>query len=363
MRTFEIQGANSVSRLLVGEKLTNMAKFLPDARTVIITDTVVRRLYQDKFPDVDVIAIGCGEKIKTLDTVRRIYEQLIDLNMDRGGFIVGIGGGIVCDVAGFAASTYLRGVRYGFVASTLLAQVDASVGGKNGVNFGGFKNMVGVFNQPDFVICDMELLATLDQRQRLCGFAEIIKHALIADGDMFHYLERHCMSALALNPQVIEKLVCDSVRIKSEVVAKDEYEQGERRKLNFGHTIGHALEKTTGILHGEAVGVGMVAAAAFSAAKGFLSSDDLARITTLISQYHLPTKINVASERLFEGMQKDKKRAGQKIHFVFLRRIGEASVESVTLDELNQLLAALPSQLVNKTHPPAIKRKPLNITC
>ncbi len=352
MRTFEIQGANHISRLLVGEKLAHLAAYLPDARTVIITDTVVSRLYQDKFPDVDVIAIGCGEKIKTLDTVSRIYEQLIDLNMDRGGFIMGIGGGIVCDVAGFAASTYMRGVRYGFVASTLLAQVDASVGGKNGVNFGGYKNMVGVFNQPDFVICDMDLLATLDQRQRLCGFAEIIKHALIADSDMFDYLEKQYLSALALNTEVIEKLVCDSIRIKSEVVARDEYEQGERRKLNFGHTIGHALEKTTGIPHGEAVAIGMVAAAAFSAAKGFLSSDDLTRITTLISQYQLPTRINVASERLFTVMRKDKKRAGEKIHFVFLRRIGEAFVESVSLDELNQLLAALPSQFVNKPHPP-----------
>jgi len=339
MQTFEIRGSINISRLIIGEKLTNLSTYLPESQTVIITDTVVKRLYQHMFPQAEVITIGCGEKIKTLDTVRQIYEQLIASDMDRTGFIVGIGGGIVCDITGFVASTYMRGLRFGFVASTLLAQVDASVGGKNGVNLGGFKNMVGVFNQPDFVICDITLLPTLANRENLCGFAEIIKHALIADADMFRYLEENSSQALALNPQVIEKLVADSIRIKSGVVTRDEHEQGERRKLNFGHTIGHALEKTTGIPHGEAVSVGMAAATALSAAKGFLSSQDAMRITDLIRCYQLPTHSDVHFEQLYAAMQKDKKRTGEKIRFVFLKRLGEALVEALTFDELNELLS------------------------
>jgi len=337
MQTFEIQGNNKMSRLIIGEKLTNLETYLPKTRTVIITDTIVERLYGRLFPQVEVITVGCGEKTKTLDTVHRIYEQLIALDMDRSGFIVGIGGGIVCDITGFAASTYMRGVRFGFVASTLLAQADASVGGKNGVNFGGFKNMVGVFNQPDFVICDTTLLPTLAKPELLCGFAEIIKHALIADAGMFQYMEENCSEALALNPQIIEKLVSASIKIKAAVVSLDEHEQGERRKLNFGHTIGHALEKTSGIPHGEAVSIGMAAATALSFAKGFISSEDVTRINDLIKRYHLPVSSDVAPEQLFAAMRKDKKRTGDKIRFVFLKRLGEAWVEVITLDELKKL--------------------------
>ena len=166
-----------------------------------------------------------------------------DCEADRASFIVGIGGGIVCDVTGYAASTYLRGLKFGFVASTLLAQVDAAVGGKNGVNWEGYKNMIGVFNQPDFVICDPLLLRTLPRREVLSGMAEVVKHALIADAGLFSYLEENGSGVLDLRPEVMERLVCDSVRIKSSIVNRDEREKGERRLLNFGHTFGHALEK------------------------------------------------------------------------------------------------------------------------
>ena len=182
------------------------------------------------------MTVGAGESAKTLDTAGRLYEELMALSVDRSGFIVAVGGGIVCDVAGFVASTYLRGIRFAFVASTLLAQVDASVGGKNGVNVGGYKNMVGVFNQPEFVICDPHLLGTLPQNEILCGAAEIIKHAAIADSALFGYLEENSHRLFDLDEAVVEKLVYDSVLIKSGVVNRDEKETGERRKLNFGHT-------------------------------------------------------------------------------------------------------------------------------
>ena len=176
MKKLQIQGATGQSTLMVGESLQNLNAHLPGRQPIIITDESVHRLYAAQFPPGHVITIGGGENIKTLDTVSRIYAEMVTIEADRSSWIVGIGGGIVCDIAGFVASTYMRGVPFGFVPSTLLAQVDASVGGKNGVNFGGYKNMVGTFNQPDFVLCDLDLLQSLPAEQLQCGFAEIVNN-------------------------------------------------------------------------------------------------------------------------------------------------------------------------------------------
>lgn len=338
MQTLEVRGAAGISRILVGEPLERLQTHIPAGKPVIITDTTVARLYGNRFPDGRVITIGIGEKIKTLDTVRRIYEELVGLEVDRSDFLIGIGGGIVCDITGFVASTYLRGIRFGFVSTTLLAQVDASVGGKNGVNFGGFKNIVGVFSQPEFVICDMALLETLPRKERLCGFAEIIKHGLIADTAMVRFLEENADRALALESNVIEKLVFDSVAIKAGVVSRDERETGERRKLNFGHTIGHALEKLTGIAHGEAVGIGMAVAATCSVRNGLLRPKAAERIRDLIARYGLSTRPAAEPARIIDAMRKDKKREGEVIHFVFLDRIGHARVVPVGLEALSALI-------------------------
>ena len=216
------------------------------------------------------------------DAVRKHHGIDIDV-------VVGIGGGIVCDICGFVASTFLRGVRFGFVATTLLAQVDASVGGKNGVNFGGYKNMVGTFNQPEFVLCDLDLLRSLPEEQLQCGFAEIVKHAAIADAGMFEALEKDAERALALDPMVIEGLVYDSLVIKSTIVNQDEKETGERRKLNFGHTFGHAIEKVTGVPHGQAVSAGMVLAAGLSHQRGLITASEKDRLCALLEQLNLPT--------------------------------------------------------------------------
>jgi len=339
MKTLEIHGSTGPSRILVGEDIRNAGSYLPDkAQVIIITDTNVRKLYQKDFPDAPVIEIGTGEGIKTLETVNDIFRQLLEMEADRSAFILGIGGGIVCDITGFAASTYLRGVDFGFVSSTLLSQVDASVGGKNGVNFSGYKNMVGVFRQPDFVICDMNLLKTLPEREILCGFAEIVKHAAIADSAMFGWMETHWEKALSLDTDAIEKLVHDSVRIKSGIVNQDEKEKGERRKLNFGHTFGHAVEKITKIPHGQAVSVGMTVAAALSVRRGYLKSEDADRIRTLLTNLKLPTRISLDREKVLDALKKDKKRKGGSIHFVLLRHIGEAIVEEIRIKELEDVI-------------------------
>jgi len=338
MKTLEIHGSTGDSFIYVGEILRNLEKYIPSKNVVLITDTNVRQFYENDFPPHPVITIDTGEKIKNLDTVRDIYEKLVAVGADRSTFIVGLGGGIVCDIAGFVASTYLRGVRFGFVSSTLLSQVDASVGGKNGVNFKGYKNMVGVFNQPEFVICDLNLLNTLPEKEILNGMAEIVKHGAIEDADLFAYLEEYSQKALSLDIEVIEKLVYDSIVIKSAIVNQDELEKGARRKLNFGHTFGHAFEKTTAVPHGEAVSVGMVMASALSVKRGRLSAEDAGRIKTLLQRIGLPVNIHTEGKRVFDALKKDKKRKGDHIYFVLLNEIGNAFVDQIPINELEAVI-------------------------
>ncbi len=338
MQQIEIQGKTRHSNIFVGERLENLASYLHQKQVVIITDDNVAGFYEKDFPNAHVIRIGTGEGIKTLETVAQIYQQLISLDTDRSGFLVGIGGGIVCDITGFVASTYLRGVRFGYVPTTLLAQVDASVGGKTGVNFMGYKNMVGVFNQPEFVICDPGVLKTLPQKDLISGFAEIVKHAAIADPDYFALLEREAQNALSLNPEVLEQVIYKSVAIKADIVNRDETEKGERRKLNFGHTFGHAVEKTIGLPHGEAVSIGMMVAAQLSGTRGMITENDVDRIRDLLSRFNLPIKADMGIEKIIDAMERDKKREGDGIHFVLLSKIGAAVVEKITIADLVRVI-------------------------
>jgi 3-dehydroquinate synthase len=341
MKTIRIHGDTGASTILVGEVLESIGKYAPLEKTVVITDTNVRRHYQKDFPPCEIIEIKSGEKIKTLDTVKEIYQRLTEIEADRSSFIVAIGGGVVCDIAGFVASTYMRGVRFGFVSTTLLSQVDASVGGKNGVNLGGYKNMVGVFNQPEFVICDLNLLKTLPEKDLLSGFAEIVKHAIIGDPELFSYLEENYERGLSLDTDVINRLVCDSIVIKSSIVNRDEKETGERRKLNFGHTFGHAIEKTTGASHGEAISAGMVIASVLSNKRGYLSAEDAEKIEGLLEKLKLPTRLPFDLGTVLDALGKDKKRNGDSINFVLLRAIGHAVVEKISIKELETAISDL----------------------
>jgi len=338
MMTLEIHGNTGDSTILLGESIKNLQKYIPAQAGLIITDNNVRHYYSRDFPPCDVIEIGTGEEIKNLETVRNIYEKLLELGTDRSSFIVAIGGGIVCDIAGFVASTYLRGVRFGFVSTTLLSQVDASIGGKNGVNLGGYKNMVGVFSQPKFVICDTDLLRTLPKKEVLCGLAEIVKQAAIGDINLFSYLEEHYQKALNLDSDVIERLVYDCLIIKSSIVNKDEREEGGRMVLNFGHTFGHTIEKNLGLPHGEAISTGMVMASALSQKRGYLSGEDVERIKRLLDSLGLPTRVHLNGKKVLDALGKDKKRIGESIHFVLLKGIGSAVVEEIPIRELKHAM-------------------------
>ncbi len=338
MKSIKINSDTGESVVMIGERLENLMAHLPVEYPIIITDLNVHDLWGAHFPQGPIITIGTGEKIKNFDTLGYIFDQLIALEADRSSFILGIGGGIVCDIAGFVASTYMRGLRFGFVSTTLLSQVDASVGGKNGVNFKGYKNMVGVFNQPEFVICDLNVLSTLPREELCCGFAEIIKHGIIADISMFDYIEKHYNQALALDPKIIEKLVYDSVVIKSRIVNQDARERGVRRQLNFGHTFGHAIEKTLQIRHGEAVSAGMVLASELSVKRGNLSEPQAIRLYRLLEKYGLPVQLPYDENEVLTAIKMDKKRDGDHIKFVLLSEIGRAFVDDVPIQELVDLV-------------------------
>jgi len=329
VKIIDVHGSTGNSKVIIGEKLGNLSKYLPEANPIIITDKNVWRHYKNDFPDTEIIKIGSGEKIKNLETVESIYQQLVEIGADRSSYIVGIGGGIVCDIAGFVASTYMRGIRFGFVSSTLLSQVDASTGGKNGVNFCGYKNMVGVFNQPEFVICDQNLLGTLPKDEISCGFAEIVKHAVIKDKKLFEYLEENYKSALCLEEDIIENLIYKSVLIKTAIVNKDEREKGERRKLNFGHTFGHAIEKTARLPHGKSISIGMVLASRLSEKKGFLAKTDVGRIRSLLDNLNLPTRIKMDKGKFLKAIMVDKKKEGDHIYFVLIKGVGKAFVDTI----------------------------------
>ena len=338
MKQMRLDVGSDGSMLAIGESMERLSSYVPRSAKVIVTDATVRALHGHRFPPWNVVEIGIGEGSKTLETVDSIYEAFLQEGLDRSSFVVAVGGGIVCDVAGFAASTYLRGLPFGFVPTTLLAQVDAAVGGKNGVNLKGYKNLVGTFTQPRFVLCDFDVLKTLPREEVANGFAEVIKHAAIADNSLFTFLEAHVEEALSLDSAVTGRIVHDCLRIKGGIVAGDEREKGERRKLNFGHTLGHAFEKVLHLRHGEAVSLGMAAAARLSAARGLLPYEDVDRLERLLVRFGLPIRARSDGDLIWDALIKDKKRDHGQIHFVLLDAIGSARVLPVGNDELKGVL-------------------------
>lgn len=342
MKRFIVQGEIKTSSILVGESLKNIARYLPsDKPIVIITDENINRLYGKLFPNAPAIIMGLGEESKTLATAEYLCRQLIEIGCDRSWFVLGIGGGIVCDVTGFVASIFLRGISFGFVSTSLLSQVDASVGGKNGVNLDGYKNMVGVFNQPKFVICDINMLQTLPLMEISNGLAEIVKHGLIADKKMLDFIAQYSQEALVLNYEVICRLISDSIRIKSSIVQADEHEAGERRKLNFGHTIGHAIEKLEQKGHGRAVAMGIHAAALFSMEYGFISRQEVDWITNLLERLNLPTTLTYPADQIISAVAIDKKKQSNHIYFIFLESLGKVRIEKISYKEINSFIKSV----------------------
>lgn len=334
MTTIQITGKQGISKILTGENISGYRHFCGGKKVVVVTDANVQRLYGHHWNGLPVIVTETGEQAKNLPNIEKIIHELLRLDADRNTFLLGAGGGIVCDMAGFAASIFMRGIGFGYLATTLLAQVDASVGGKNGVNLEGYKNMIGVFNQPEFVICDPDVLQTLPKEEISNGFAEIIKHAIIKDEELFSFLEKNTPNLLNLDKEAVEHVVHTSVKIKASIVNDDEKELGIRRLLNFGHTFGHAIEKASGLNHGKAVSLGMVIASRLSTKMGYLNESDFDRIKELLVKFKLPVDFDLNFAEILDAILKDKKREGGSIHFVLAEKIGKAFIKELSVKEI-----------------------------
>ncbi len=337
--------------VLIGAGLTAQAgdlaaPFLKRRRVAIVADDTVMRLHGGQLVaafarcgiESPVIAVPSGEASKCFAELERVTDELLALELDRGDLIAAFGGGVVGDLAGFAASIYKRGVDFIQIPTTLLAQVDSSVGGKTAIDSPRGKNLIGAFHQPVLVLADLSLLDTLPDREMRAGYAEVIKYAFLGDADFLTWLEANGGKVLARDPQALNHAVAHCVAMKAEIVAEDEKEAGRRALLNLGHTFGHALEAEIGfgeaLLHGEAVALGCAQAFRFSAALGLCPATDAARAEAAIAAAGLPTRMaqiangrSFAADRLLAHMANDKKAEGGNLTFILPRKAGEAFVE------------------------------------
>ena len=322
-------------------------------RICIVTDTVVGPLYagevlravREVSPQVQVYTIPAGEENKTLDEIRGLYRFLVTERYDRSSLLIALGGGVIGDMTGYAAATFLRGIDFVQIPTTLLAQADSSIGGKTGVDFDGFKNMVGAFKMPALVYENVSVLKTLDARQFASGFAEVMKHGLIKDQAYYEWLLAHMKEIRSRVPGVLQAMLRRSNEIKKDVVENDPYEKGERMLLNYGHTLGHAIEKEQNftLTHGECVALGCVAAAHIAKARGWLDSDEYYEIRDMFVPFGLPITVSgVDAERVITLTKSDKKAKGGIPRFVLLKAVGEAVVaEDVTEEEMRAALGEI----------------------
>ncbi len=284
------------------------------------------------------IEIPDGEEYKNSTTLNQLYDNLLAAGVDRGSFVVALGGGVVGDVAGYAAATWMRGIPFVQVPTTLLAQVDSSVGGKTGIDHPKGKNLIGAFYQPRLVLIDVDTLATLDQRQFRAGLAEVIKYGVAVDLPFFEFVEANSAAILAMDPDLLIQMILRSCQLKAEVVELDEKEAGLRAILNYGHTLGHAFESLSGyrgLVHGEAVALGMVLAARVSVAEGMCSQEDFSRIFALITRCGLPVEIpHYDRQQLLKAVSADKKSKGGCITFICNKGIGMYAMSHHTPEEL-----------------------------
>ena len=312
--------------------IAQLKKIVQQKNTVVITDEHVFAGHQKALKSWNSIVLKAGEEYKVQATVDSVIQQLIDMRVDRTWNLVGIGGGVITDMTGYIASVYLRGIAFGFVPTTILGMVDAAIGGKNGIDVGLHKNMVGTINQPQFLLYDVSLLKTLPDSEWRNGFAEVIKHAAILDGTFFKELEKRNLSFFQKNKPALQKLIQRNALLKTKVVKEDEFEKGKRRLLNFGHTLGHALEKQYELMHGEAVAIGMAFASKLSAEMlGFRGTD---KVIKLIDKYGLPMTAGYNKQKVFDVLVIDKKREGELLNFILLEKIGKAVIQKITLQEI-----------------------------
>jgi len=351
----EVHAGSRPSTILIGDHITDRASALLDAhqfgaRRFIVSSPAIWQFHgpqvQRALGGGEPILIPDGERFKNLQSVSKIYEALIRGGADRGSAMVALGGGVVGDTAGFAAATFMRGITLAHVPTTLLAQVDSSIGGKVGVNHTLGKNLIGAFHQPALVLIDPQLLRTLPRREFRSGLYEVVKYGMIASRELFDRVASETKAIFDRDPSVLLPTIVESCRIKADVVSKDERESGLRRILNFGHTVGHALEAVTKyrrFLHGEAIAYGMLVAADLAAARGALAELERQALARLIAQLGpLPPIADLSTADVMEAVRRDKKVVHGRLHFVIAIQIGATmTIDDVTEDELKAVLGRL----------------------
>lgn len=323
----------------------NLTSFGLSPKAAIVSNPTVFSLYGERVSasirkagfDLIAVIIPDGEEYKDLLRVQQIYDDLLRQRLDRSSALIALGGGVIGDITGFAASTYMRGISYVQVPTTLLAQVDSSVGGKTGVNHRLGKNMIGTFWQPKLVWIDVETLKTLSQRELLAGLAEVIKYGVIYDRELFDFLEANKDQILNFDSKALTHIIKRSCKIKADVVSKDERESGLRAILNYGHTIGHAIETVTGytrFLHGEAVALGMYLEARLARILNLMGGEELVRIKALLDSYGLPSEMpDIDINEMLSSMQLDKKAVAGELKFILPEKIGEVRIQKGVPEE------------------------------
>ena len=337
MKTFKF--GNASTDFYFAGSISQLKEITDVKNTVVITDTNIFDLYQKKLKSYKTIVLAPGEENKTQATIDSVIQQLIELEADRKTTLVAVGGGVITDITGFVASIYMRGIRFGFIPTTLLSLVDASIGGKNGIDVGIYKNIIGIIRQPAFILHDILFLNSLPEKEWQNGFAEIIKHACIKDVAMFKQLELHSLNYYRKNKKEVSLLIQRNAKLKIKVVQADEFEQGERKLLNFGHSLGHALENQYGLSHGHAVAIGSAYAARIS--KQFTGFKQTDRLVKVLEQYGLPSSMSFDKQKTFAAFKMDKKRERKSMNYILLERIGKGVIKSIPLDELETVLTSL----------------------
>ncbi len=338
---YEIKLMNSFLEL--GKDIAALG-YAKDIKICIVSDTNVSAIYgetvktelEKEFANVFLYEFPAGEESKNVETVNGVYEFLIQKHFDRRDLLIALGGGVVGDLTGFTAATYLRGIDFIQIPTTLLSQVDSSIGGKTGVDFMQYKNMVGAFYQPKLVYMNLSVLNSLPKEQLISGFGEILKHGLIKNNDYFNWMNEHYDAILQLEYDVIEEMIYASCDIKRGVVERDPKEKGERALLNFGHTIGHAIEKLSnfGLAHGVCVGLGIAGASYISMQLGNISKDELIHIEETLTHFGLKTKVDgFDAKEVLAATKLDKKMVGNKVKFVLLETPGNAYIYKELTDE------------------------------
>lgn len=339
MKHINYRFSNSSTDFYFAYGISHLKKIADTRATILITDENVYKAHTKRFRGWNTIILKPGEEFKVQATVDAVIEKLIEMEADRKTTLVGVGGGVITDITGYVAAVYMRGLRFGFIPTSILALADASIGGKNGIDVGMYKNMVGVIRQPSFILHDMVFLNSLPQQEWENGFAEIIKHACIKDAAMFAKLERNSLKGYRGRQKSICELIQANALIKIRVVQKDEFEKGERRLLNFGHTLGHALETQYELLHGQAISIGMTYACHISEQlAGFKQTE---RVISVLEKYNLPTYASFDKQEIFDVLKMDKKRERKEMNYVLLERIGKGVVKSISLKQLEKIIQGL----------------------